>query len=627
MKKISQEQIDKIISNTDIVDIVGSFLTLTKKGQSYVSVCPFHQDTNPSMNIEPRKQIFKCFACNAGGNVVTFIQKYKKISFYEALKLLADKLNIELDIDNYIEYQSARYSEEDVKIFDILEKANSYFKLEFNKNKNNIIKNFYNERNLNPEIIQKFDIGFASGENFESVFEKELKNSPDLLVKASLINANNKNQIFNKRITFAIRNSENKIVAFSARTIINDEKPKYLNSSESNLFKKSNILYNYFNASQENDKEIIICEGQFDVIALYKIGIKNVVSLMGTALTPKHFSLLKNKKITLFLDGDDAGISATLKSAKFLISHGIDVKIVQNSTRQDPDEILTKYGEEYLKNLIKNATNALDFIYEYLSKYYNLIAFNNNKIDSIVNFCKEFVEYLQYKKLDIQNYYKSKIKSEFKFDIEVKQKVTEIGQYNSQEIYLPDENYVPFENEELFYNPNYPELVENYENLIFQETNKTAKLKIANPKKNDIEKIDWVDRLFYILLTYPDLIPLFIEKEKKKNLDLINYDDFIEKDEKYNKIINNNKDELIKLKHKLQNDQYDIIVRDFSLNMKTEEIKKQNFEELYKLCQREADKKFCESSKTMVNTLAKDKKIFKDFSEKIRKIKKRWDNE
>ncbi|WP_416738105.1 DNA primase [Mycoplasmopsis meleagridis] len=462
----------KILEVSDIVETISEFLSLNKKGRNYNAICPFHSDTSPSLSISPEKQIFKCFSCNTSGNSITFVEKYKKISTTEAMKYLANKHNI--DVSLLEEENISYYSEKQQEEISFLERVNNFFKIELIKEQfDTKIYNFLLARKLNKDILDKFDIGFAREKNFEIVFKNDILENDDILYKTSLKNDSD-NFTFNNRITFAIRNEHGDVIGFSGR-VLDDSKPKYVNSAESSVFQKSRILYNISNAlSNDINDELIICEGFFDVIALYKAGIKNAVALMGTALSKNHLSLVKNKSIVLFLDGDEAGINATLKNAYFLHKNGLKVKIVNNESQEDPDEILNARGDEYLRKLVEQASNLLDYLYDFLIKKYNLKTNGSNNFDKVEKFTLELKEYLKYASKNEADFYREKIHKEFNYLLE------------------------PF----LIENNNSSNSFEIEEN-IFLENQNPIDLAIEN-------NIDWIDKLFILIIMYPNLKDIFI---------------------------------------------------------------------------------------------------------------------
>ncbi|VEU76011.1 DNA primase [Mycoplasmopsis columboralis] len=376
-KNISNETIDLIIRSSNIVNIIGQFIQLTKKGNNYLGVCPFHADTSPSLTVSESKNIYKCFACGHSGNVVKFVKEFKNISFMQALEFLAKEANLQINFDSFKTYETPRKDPNQQKLFDLLEAANLYFKL----NVSNLeTQKFLDYRKLNDaEILETFDIGYAPLTNYLEILKTNNLYSDLDLNNVGLIN-DDLNLIFKNRVTFAIKNEFGEVVGFSGRQLNNDKSyAKYLNSPESLIFKKSKILYNFHNAKETamEKHSIIIVEGFMDVIALYKSGFKNVIALMGTALTDDHLKLLNDLKVILFLDNDTAGQSATYKSLLKLIKHKFEVEVVVNKFNKDPDEILHTNGKEFLIELIENSRKRGEHVlFENLKKQYHLNNFN-----------------------------------------------------------------------------------------------------------------------------------------------------------------------------------------------------------------------------------------------------------
>lgn len=498
---------DDIIGKIDIVNELAKHITLTRKGQSYVSLCPFHDDSNPSMNISSHKQIFKCFVCGEGGDVVKFVSKFKKITYTDALKYLLNSYNISYDQNTFYDANS-KYNETDLAIFDLLERVNSLFKLEFNKLKNSKLNDFYTSRKLTPQLINDFDIGYADPLVFEKIFSDEINQNKLLFIRAGLINTNTDTFIFKNRVTFAIRNNDGKIVGFSARSIDKNEKPKYINSSESKLFQKSQILYNYYLAKNNiKDNTLIICEGFFDVIALYKANFKNSVALMGTALTNKHLPFLKDKKIVLFLDGDEAGQSASIKSAQFLLANNINVNIVNNKTKMDPDEILNQLGPNKINELINQSVDSLDFIFNTLIIRHNVSSGEQNNLTNISKFIHEFSEYIKFAPTNVQEFYINKIKEKFKYDASKDIESSSLNQ-----------TFNDFDADYEFNNIANLNDIDNFTPMFGNEPiNQTPHFAISKKKNKKINKLSNVDKLFYLILYHDDLRELFIEKAANEN--------------------------------------------------------------------------------------------------------------
>lgn len=525
----NNDNYQEILSKLDIVDIISAFISLTKKGQSYVALCPFHNDSNPSMSVDPRKQIFKCFVCGVGGNAISFITKYKKITFYEALEYLYENNKIDIDLASLKSQSNIKtYSEEELNLLKILEKANSLFHVTLmqNANKISLLNDFIKTRKLNSKLINRFDIGYASEPEFKYIFNDELTNSPHLIVNSSLVSKNNLSLIYRDRVTFAIRDEKNNIVGFSSRTLNPETKPKYINSPESSIFHKSSLLYNIYEATQKHIDKLIIVEGFFDVIALYKAGYENVVALMGTALTDKHLHLLKDYEIILFLDGDEAGINATLKSSLTLLKANKKVKIVHNASTHDPDEILNISGKSRIDELINNASPAIDFIYKHLIRA-NKIDENNSEIANFSKFNDEINPFLNAISESEKNFIIDTFYQKYQYKLTVKSAVK--YEKKNQSHYI-GEHELP-QNYDFHPNVGYENNIINATNFDFYEpytVKKDKKTSISKGNKN-LHLL----RMYYLLLKHPNLIDIFKNKnqENQKNIDIELFDAAYYRDE------------------------------------------------------------------------------------------------
>ena len=393
MAYISNEIINEIRNKTDIVDVVSRYVNLTKKGKNYIGVCPFHDDHSPSMSVSPEKQIFTCFSCGATGNVFTFVSDFEKISFSDAVRLLGEKAGISIGNNTYI-----GNSKRD-EYFDIYDNANKFYQnsLFTNLGKNAI--QYLKNRNIDRDTIKKFGIGLSVQKLSLTDYLKNKNYSIDKLIDVGLTNDNG-NDIFINRIMFPIYDLAGNPVAFSGRIYNTKDTSKYINTKETDKFKKGKILYNYHIAKEHLKKNdsVIIMEGQMDVIRASTIGINNCIATMGTALTRDHKSIIKNmtNNIVLCFDGDSAGEKATISAIELLEDTGIDIKIVRLPNDMDPDEYIIKAGKDSFLYQISNATNLIDYKMELLKK--NKDFGNIKDISSYVN---SALKELVYEKDDI----------------------------------------------------------------------------------------------------------------------------------------------------------------------------------------------------------------------------------
>ncbi len=369
--------IEEIRKQADIVNIISTYINVIKKGNSYTAICPFHADKNPSLMISKSKQIYKCFSCGAGGNVFTFVQEYEKISFVEAVKKVASLIGFH---DKSLE-ESARQVSDDVReILAALNDAASNFQYALKSQNGEKALEYLKNREIDQEMIDFFKLGycFEGGINIKMLRAKNHR--VDVLDRAGLLireGAGNFIDRFQGRLMFPIFNEYNEVVGFSGRIIEKNGEAKYVNSINSPVFNKSYVLYNYQNAKTYAKREgaVYVVEGFMDVFALYRVGIKASVALMGTAFTEYHARLLKmlQVEVRILLDGDDAGRKGTLNMCSTLDKLKIPYAIVDyRDCLLDPDEILKQFGAENLKKFTTRLVNKYDFILQYYAKRIDL---------------------------------------------------------------------------------------------------------------------------------------------------------------------------------------------------------------------------------------------------------------
>ncbi len=366
---ISPATIQQIQSRIDIVDVVGNFVRLRKRGGNYLGLCPFHNEKTPSFTVSPTKEIYKCFGCGKSGNSISFIMEHEKYSYVEALKWLAHRYNIEIEETDVNPEQKQRLLLHE-SLFAINNFAKNYFSDQlFNTEEgNDVALSYLKHRGFREEIIKKFNIGFNPSEN--SAFANaaiKAQYSKENLVSAGLI-AERNGKIYDSyrgRIIFPIHNQSGKILGFGARLIAkNDKAPKYINTPENEIYVKGKILYGIYFARQAIDKadECLLVEGYTDVISLHQSGIENVVASGGTALTPDQLRLIKKftNNLTIIYDGDSAGIKAALRGLDLALEEGLDVKLLLIPDNEDPDSYVNKVGAAKFSDFIKE--NKKDFV-------------------------------------------------------------------------------------------------------------------------------------------------------------------------------------------------------------------------------------------------------------------------
>ena len=356
MSYISTDTINEIRNRTDIVEVISRYIPLTKRGNNYFGICPFHDDHNPSMSVSPDKQMFKCFVCEKGGNVFNFVSSYEHIPFNEAVALLGNKLGYNIST-------TTRITNNENKDYEIYTLATKFYQNNLYSNLGKNAIEYLSKRKLNKETLKKFDIGLSINRLPLTDFLLKKDYNLNKLIDLGLSNTMS-NDIFVDRIMVPLHDLNGNVIGFSGRIYQTNDDRKYINSKESNLFKKNNLLYNYHRAHEKLKKEdsIIIMEGFFDVIRADTIGITNCVATMGTALTKQHISILKKitNNIILCFDGDEAGEKATIRAIPLLEELGITPKIIRLEEK-DPDEFIIKRGTEAFINKIKNPISVMEF--------------------------------------------------------------------------------------------------------------------------------------------------------------------------------------------------------------------------------------------------------------------------
>ena len=446
MTYISNDVMNEIRNKTDIVDVISKYITLTKRGKNYFGVCPFHDDHSPSMSVSPEKQIYTCFSCGASGNVFTFVSDFEKISFAQAVRLLGEKVGISVGgISNF--------SEKKDEYFEIYELANKFYQnsLFTNLGKNAI--EYLKKRNIDKETIKKFGIGLSIQKVSLTDYLKNKKYDIDKLINIGITNDQG-NDIFINRIMFPIYDLSGNPVAFSGRIYNTKDTSKYVNTKETDKFKKGKLLYNYHIAKEHLKKNdsIIIMEGQMDVIRASTIGINNCIATMGTALTKDHKNIIKNmtNNIVLCFDGDEAGEKATVHAIELLEDTNIDIKVVRLPNNMDPDEYILKEGKDSFLAQIKNAINLIDYKMELLKKnkdfgnIKDVSSYINSVLKELINEKDDITIELNLKKLSdnfnidyktIKNKYNNLVKNKKEIKNEIKPKKT-YDKYRMAENYL-----------------------------------------------------------------------------------------------------------------------------------------------------------------------------------------------
>lgn len=392
---ISYQIKQKIIDNTDIVEVVSEYITLQKKGNSYKGICPFHADHDPSMSVSNEKKVFNCFSCGAKGTVINFVSRFENISEDAACVKLGKRIGIEV---------SQNLRPEDVKnerLYKVMREATDFYHFYLRNSEEGMVAvKYLHDRGIDDSLIDKFKLGLAPAANNYLHLALNSKNISELdQIELGLVSVSEKNSevydLFRNRIMFPIADQYGRIVAFSGRLYTESNQAKYINSIETPIFHKSDVLYNLYNASNHIRREnrVYILEGFMDVFAVEKAGIHNAVATMGTALTKEHLRQILGltKNITLCFDGDRAGVTATKRAASMFRTANVTPSAVILPEGLDPDEYLTKYGKEKLVTYL--STKAVDVYSVLYQNAYSKV--NKTDVISVENFKKEIFEMIK----------------------------------------------------------------------------------------------------------------------------------------------------------------------------------------------------------------------------------------
>lgn len=368
------EVIEEVRSSNNIVDVIGSYVRLQKKGSSYFGLCPFHNEKSPSFSVSPNKQMYYCFGCGAGGNVFTFIMEYENQTFPEAMKVLADRAGIALPEAELTEEQKRERNKRQL-LLEINKTAANYFYYQLNNEQGQQAREYLENRKLSKETQIHFGLGYASKySNDLYLYLKKKGYSDQILKETGLLTYDEKHGAHDKfwnRVMFPIMDVNNKVIGFGGR-VMGDGTPKYLNSPETMLFDKSRNLYGLNYARTSRKSYMIICEGYMDVIAMHQAGFTNAVASLGTAFTMQHSVLLKRytQEVRLAYDSDGAGQKAALRAIPILKSAGINVRVIHMNPYKDPDEFIKNLGTEAFQERIDAAESSFMFEISVLEKNY-----------------------------------------------------------------------------------------------------------------------------------------------------------------------------------------------------------------------------------------------------------------
>ena len=374
MIRYSDEIIDEVRQSNDVVDIISQYVHLTRKGRNYFGLCPFHNEKSPSFSVSPDRQIFHCFGCGVGGNVYTFLMKIEGITFKESLEQLAERANIQLPTLQ----SNADTAKEELKskVYKVNEFTAEFYHQNLYKPTAKIAQEYVKQRKMNRETLEAYRIGFSG--KFDELY-KALKAQgfgEQEILESGLVNKNDNGTYIDRyrnRLMFPICDARGKVIAFGGR-VLDDSKPKYINSPENIVYSKGRHLFGLNVAKKYSTKKIIIVEGYMDVISLHQRGITNVVGALGTALTEQQGWLLRKttEQVVLGFDADGAGQTAVARSMDILQKMGCDMRVLQIEGAKDPDEFIVKFGEGRFRLAVDNAISLVEFKVKNLKKELNL---------------------------------------------------------------------------------------------------------------------------------------------------------------------------------------------------------------------------------------------------------------
>ncbi len=368
---LSTEKLNAIRTSVDIVSIIGAYIPLTAKGKNFFGVCPFHDDHSPSMSVNKERQIYKCFSCGAGGNVFTFVRDYENISFLEAVKKVAEKAGIALSMNLLENNSNSKYT----RYYDMYDIACKFYKNNLYTEEGKDAISYLENRKITNEVRKEFEIGLSlkNSHLLTGLFLKKDFSKEEMIANGlAFVKEGELRDLYFNRIMFPLFDLTGKVIGFSARIYRSMDASKYINTKETSVFKKGELLYHYHKAKNiaRSKDQIIVVEGFMDVIRLFTIGIENTVAAMGTAVTKEQLLLIKKmgREIILLFDGDAAGRNAAYKTSSELIKMGIYPKIVVLEEELDPDEYILKYGKERMEYKLSHPMNAMDFKLQFLKE-------------------------------------------------------------------------------------------------------------------------------------------------------------------------------------------------------------------------------------------------------------------
>ncbi len=372
--RYSDEILDEIKQSNDIVEVISQYIHLKRSGRNYFGNCPFHNEKTPSLSVSPDKQIFHCFGCNEGGNVISFISKIEGVGFKEAVEILAEKANITLP--KFTDNVDSKKEELKAKVYKVNSYAADFYHKRLYTPDAKIGQEYVKKRRLNNETLESFKIGFSG--RFDELYKALKKEGfqDEEILESGLVNKNDKGMYIDRyrnRFMIPILDERNRVIAFGGR-VLDDSKPKYINSPENIVYSKGRNLFGLNVAKKGDTKKLLIVEGYMDAISLHQRGITNVVASLGTALTPQQGWLLRRhaEQVILGFDSDGAGQTAILRAMEVMQNMGCDIRVLQMTGAKDPDEYVIKYGSARFQKLLDDAISLIEFKIKVLSKDMNL---------------------------------------------------------------------------------------------------------------------------------------------------------------------------------------------------------------------------------------------------------------
>lgn len=374
MIRYSDEIIEEVRQNNDIVDLISQYVHLTRKGRNYFGLCPFHNEKSPSFSVSPDRQIFHCFGCGVGGNVYTFLMKIEGITFVDSLEILAEKANIQLP--KYEDKLESYREELKAKVYKVNEFTAQFYHQNLYQATAKIAQEYVKNRKLNQETLEAYKIGFSG--KFDELYRALKKQGFEEkeILESGLVNKNENGTYIDRyrnRLMFPICDIRGKVIAFGGR-VLDDSKPKYINSPENIVYSKGRHLFGLNVAKKHSEKKLLIVEGYMDVISLHQRGIDNVVGALGTALTEQQGWLLRKstEQVILGFDGDSAGQTAIERSIDILQKMRCDMRVLNIEGAKDPDEYILKFGEARFKIAMDNAISIVEFKVKKLKESLNI---------------------------------------------------------------------------------------------------------------------------------------------------------------------------------------------------------------------------------------------------------------